>query len=362
MKFFKSNVFIIILSIFFSLVLVETFFYIKNKNIKNYLNLFSPLKRFMLFEEGEVFKNVDNFFKYTSNKNILNKTFYKIEKNWLEEYSYKITTNNFGLVQSNDIFNDRSSILLLGDSFVEGQGATPWVNNFGGEYKKYQIINGGITGTGPQQFELIEKHISRNFKINKVLFFYIGDDLRRNIFNISKDSLDCLNDYTSCGGSENFYGFPLSSEDPKKFLNFLHNYRVNLKKNTPFIKKIKKNLKTKFSNLYIIKMPLNYIRHKFYITKNEYMQRNLNSIKNLHEKYKNNIFFIQLTNKNEILYGKEYDTFYAEKYIKKISKNHFLCNFDENINFFHKIDMHPNEDGYKDLYQCVLKILDKNLQ
>ena len=160
----------------------------------------------------------------------------------------------------------------------------------------------------------------------------------------------------SCQGDESFYGFPLSNKDPKTFLNFLHDYRINLNKKISFLEKNKKKFKKKFNNLYIVKIPKNYIKQKFYVTKNVYIKRNLNSIKELHEKYGNNIYFIQLTNKNEILFGKEYDTFYTEKYIKGITKNHFDCNFDKNINFFHKIDMHPNQKGYENLYKCVFEI------
>ena len=33
---------------------------------------------------------------------------------------------------------------------------------------------------------------------------------------------------------------------------------------------------------------------------------------------------------------------------------------DNNINYFYKIDMHPNKDGYNNLYQCVVRILNNN--
>ena len=113
----------------------------------------------------------------------------------------------------NDIIKNTPSILFLGDSFVEGQGSDAWINKFNGFYKNYQVINGGIMGTGPQQFELLEDHISKNFKIEKLVFFYIGDDLRRNIFNIEKKTLTCLKNHLSCDGTENFYGFPLRNEN-----------------------------------------------------------------------------------------------------------------------------------------------------
>ena len=83
-------------------------------------------------------------------------------------------------------------------------------------------------GTGPQQFELLENHISKEYNVKKVIFFYIGDDLRRNIFNISKKSLSCLENHKNCKGNENFYGFPFKKKAPEKFLNDIYNYRLTM--------------------------------------------------------------------------------------------------------------------------------------
>jgi|TARA_B100001093_G_scaffold405636_1_gene393931 hypothetical protein len=360
MKLIKSNIGILLISIILSLTVIEFFFIFKNKDLMNNIKKFNPHDRFMLFEQGDVFKNVESFFKYHSNKNILSKTFYKDDNEWIEEYSYEISTNNFGLVQKNNLIENKKSILLLGDSFVEGQGANSWVNNFDGFYKDYQIINGGIIGTGPQQFELIENHISKNFIIQKVVFFYIGDDIRRNIFNMPEKTLDCLKDYKKCTGNENFYGYPLRENDPTEFLKFLNKYRNYQEDKLPFYDKVKINLKKKITDLYIIKIPINVLRQRFYKSDNEYIKRNFDSINNLFLKYKNDIIFVQLKSKNEVIFGKEFDTFYAENFIKKKTKNHFSCDFNNNINFFHKEDMHPNKDGYNNLYQCVTKILNNN--
>ena len=53
----------------------------------------------MLFEEGEVFQNIEKIGKYYPNKRILSETYYKVDGEFLKEYSYEITTNNFGLVR-----------------------------------------------------------------------------------------------------------------------------------------------------------------------------------------------------------------------------------------------------------------------
>ena len=66
--------------------------------------------------------------------------YYK-ENEFLKIWDYEFSTNNFGLVQKSDIYSDKDSILFLGDSFTEGQGATPWIDNFEGIISSYQVIN-----------------------------------------------------------------------------------------------------------------------------------------------------------------------------------------------------------------------------
>ena len=152
----KINFFLAISSFLVGIILIEFFFILKYSNITKEYKLSLNDKRFMLFSEGNVFSNIDKIFKYYPNQKIISKTFYKIDNTWKKEYEYEIVTNNFGLVQKDDIKTNSPSILFLGDSFVEGQGSYSWVNKFNGKFENYQIINGGIIGTGPQQFELLE--------------------------------------------------------------------------------------------------------------------------------------------------------------------------------------------------------------
>jgi len=89
----KKNILTIIFSTLFTLILLEIIFqFIIYKNFKEYL----WKERYSLFEEGEIFQNVDNFFKFFPNKEVLSETYYRINNKFIKEYSYKITTNNFG--------------------------------------------------------------------------------------------------------------------------------------------------------------------------------------------------------------------------------------------------------------------------
>lgn len=356
----KKSFLLILFSTFFTLIVLELIFQYQDLKYKKYKKL-PAFNRYMIFEEGDVFQTFDNFFKYSPNKKIKSEVFYKIDDKFIKEYSYKIITNNFGLVQNNDLKTSKKSILFLGDSFTEGQGAEAWVNYFNGFYGDYQIINGGILGTGPQQFKSLEEHISNTYNISKIFIFYLGGDFRRSPYNIGKNTNKCLKDHKKCIGNENFYGFPISKQNPRKFLNKLENYRKNYSKTNIDFKKLRRGIKKFFSELYIVKIPINFLKNKFYSSKNTKIHKNFLAINDLIRKYQSNIFFVQLTERNAILYGKEYETIYVEKFIKSKTKNHFTCNFENDLSNFYTYDGHPNNKGYKSLYSCVLNIIKSNI-
>lgn len=353
----KKNFLLLLGSIFLSLLFVEIFFSVFYSQ-KNITKLYER-KKFNLYEQGKVFKNEDDFFKYHSNKKILTKAFYEINQNYIEEYSYYIETNNFGLVQVNDIQETIPSILFLGDSFAEGQGGKAWINKFGGKYKDLQTINGGIFGTGPQQFHLMEKHISKKYNIIKVVVLYIGDDFRRNVWNMPSKTFVCLNNQTKCIGDEAFYGYEFGDGKEKIFLKKISKYRKKSQKMSKSFKKFKRNTMNFILDLNIVYYPKNTLKKFFYTSNDAAIKKNTDSLNSLNKKYEDNIIFIQLFTKDEILYGKSYETFHAERYLKTITENHFVCDFEKNINFFYKYDRHPNNLGYDYLFNCVREILNK---
>lgn len=356
----KKNFLLMLFSIFLTLVCLEIIFQFKDSKNKKYKKL-PAIKRYMIFEEGDVFQPYDKFFKYHKNRKIRSEVFYKIDDKFIKEYSYDIITNNFGLVQKNDLDKSKKSILFLGDSFTEGQGAEAWVNYFNGSFRDFQIINGGILGTGPQQFKILEEHISKNYNVSKVFLFYLGGDFRRSPYNISEKTIICLKSHKNCVGDENFYGFPIKNVDPDQFLRKLENYRnIQNKKNFNF-KTFRRNIKKIFSEFYVIKIPINFLKNNFYNSKNIKISKNFLSIEKLIEKYNSNIFFIQLLERNAILYGKEYESIYVEEFIKSKTKNHFTCNFDNNLSNFYTYDGHPNKNGYESLYKCVSNIMELNI-
>lgn len=170
-------------------------------------------ERVMLFSEGENFRNVEDFFTYHPYQTILSETFYAdpstshIER----EYIYTINTNNAGLVQKNDLIKRRPSIFILGDSYTEGQGASPWFYDFEQSWKNkdWQLINGGILGTGIKQFSRLLAHVEKEYDINelRVVLVFISNDFFRPQWSFSDQQIACLKASESCVGEEGYYGF-----------------------------------------------------------------------------------------------------------------------------------------------------------
>ena len=352
----KKNFLLFLISILSSLIIVE--FVLENIYYKKNLE-YNYKNRFILFEQGNVFRNINNnLFTYHPQKKIRTSLFY-YDKEFQKVYDYTVNSNNYGLLQKNDIKKNKSSILFLGDSFTEGQGYGSWIDNFNGDYKSYQIINGGILGTGPQQFLSLEEYISRDVEINHVFFLYLGDDFRRSTYIHSEQQLSCLKNYQLCDGTEAFLGYPLSKKEPISFLNKMKIMRSDSKLEKLF-KKTRRSIKNWFKDLYVFNIPFEYIKNKFYKSKNTKILNNFLAVDKLISKYQDNITFINLKQKQEIFYKKDsYETIYVKDFINKRTNKHFVCDFENSLDYFHTFDGHPNKKGYEYLYNCVFQILDK---
>jgi hypothetical protein len=171
-------------------------------------------RRLMFFSEGQVFQNKDwGGFVYQANARIHSKTLYIIDEQPREpalEYEYDIVTNSLGLVQLNDV-DSRPAIIFLGDSYTEGQGAPPWFYRLENRWRTnspYQLINGGIIGTGFEAWERLYEDVSSTTKIAKAVVIFISADWWREVWQFSDSALQCLRNSSACKGSDSFLALP----------------------------------------------------------------------------------------------------------------------------------------------------------
>ncbi len=188
--------------------------------------LFSPLtgnsqtkamqRVVFLDSNGSIFINHQDIFTYAPNVEMRNLTGFFSVNDFNIEYDYKFRTNNLGLVQDADVRPEQESVLLLGDSFTEGQGAEPWFRLVSEEIDKlgYQGINGGIRGTGFEQWLMLERYLAaKNVRIRKLVVLFISDDYQRPVWNFTPAQLRCLSAMALCRLEESYlYRLPPREE------------------------------------------------------------------------------------------------------------------------------------------------------
>ena len=173
-------------------------------------------RRLIFYSEGTVFEDKGwGGFLYRPNARIHTEMYYitsLLPVAITKEYDYDIETNSDGLVQLRDISATRPSILFLGDSFTEGQGARPWFYTLERHWSdaRYQVINGGILATGVESWEQLYRSLAAKAKVQKVVIIFISEDWIRPLFQFPPQMLDCLEHAARCTGHELFH--PLSGD------------------------------------------------------------------------------------------------------------------------------------------------------
>jgi len=171
--------------------------------------------RLLFFSQGDVVKNTPwGGYTYGPNRTIRSQLYVVTDPNGrrlVKVYDYMLKTNSYGMVQLHDPIQDKPAILLLGDSFTEGQGAAPWFYETETRWPsdgRYQILNGGVFGTGFGQWAPYYRNLSSALKISKVVIIFISDDWIRPLYQLPPFMLECLKSSRNCTGSELLYGIP----------------------------------------------------------------------------------------------------------------------------------------------------------
>jgi hypothetical protein len=352
---FIKNIPIAIVSIFIGLVLFEMVAgLIIGKEISNDQD---RSRRYMLFGTSDntpAFRNQGRIFTYTPNINVRSTTYYEDGPGLHKEYDYEFKTNNLGLVQKLNINLDQPSTLVLGDSFTEGQGATPWFYDLESKNSKpIQLINGGILGTGFAQWKILnDQLVESGIRINKVAVPFISDDYQRVIWNFPDRVLNCLGDIKSCKGDEGYY--PNPQKDNEAFVTQLRQFRDAEYAHKKTVKE-KHFFRQYFPGLHFI---WGYIKNEY---KLRYANRNLPAIEALIKQYGSNIIFIHIPTKEELERGNTPNSLGQAAREKIITSGGSLvdgfntCGLESKDYFIN--DSHPNSEGYKKIAVCVDKVI-----
>jgi len=343
------KIIIICLSVCIAFISVEFSYQIlKESNNTNDL-----VKRSMLFQSGDNFQNYKDFFKYYPNTSIRSLTLYSKAKptktsDLIIEYDYDVSTNNAGLVMQNDLKDAEDVIYIIGDSFTEGVGASPWFYNMeeSSDIVNVKLVNLAILGTGPAQWNSLKNHITHKFNLNVKgsVINIIPQDMLRKKWIMSKNELECLRT-SACNYAGGFQGF-----DFEAGLDINHIKSLTLA-NLIYQENKIRSFKDFVKQSHVIVDIYSYIRH--YIKSPSYIRNNENALLNLKQSSQNKIFVNLVSQK--LINSRNYNSYPVVKnLVGFLEDNEFNFKWcDIPSDGFFKIDSHPNEKGYLALQRCT---------
>ena len=308
------------------------------------------IDRTMLYEFGNNFKNYKDFFTYYPNTSIRSLTLYSKAKptnlsDLVIEYDYVINTNNAGLVMQKDLKSKEEVIYVIGDSFTEGQGASPWfykLEEFN-DNANVKLVNLGILGTGPIQWKNLENYITQQFKlvVKGSIINIIPSDMERSTWIFKEHELKCLRT-SVCNYTSGFQGFNFKISND--------NNKIKMLVLTNLINRPANNFKDFVKHSYVINEIVQYIKK---INKSPYIEANEEALLALKHVAKNNVFVNVVAQKS--INSRNFSNYpLTKKLIEFLENNKFNFKWcDIPLEGFHKYDSHPNEKGYITLQKCT---------
>ena len=177
------NILVAITAFLISLIFVEVIlrvFFIKDIEPVHYLFITKP-----------ALQDQEKIFGFKENADIREVAVHWNGKEFEIIYDTSFSTNNIGLVQKNSFDPKKEAIVLVGDSFTQGEGALPWFYKLEENWQnsRYQLINLGIMGTGIEQWKYILSWFSELGNIKHIFICFITDDWNRRRC-VIRDNLD----------------------------------------------------------------------------------------------------------------------------------------------------------------------------
>jgi len=123
------------------------------------------------------------------------------------EYDCTFHSDKLGFV-SNKRPYEETSILLLGDSFAQGDGGCAWIPRLDPPIRM-QIYSTAVMGLGVMHWRHIVAELEKLKIPHKILIVFITDDFFRTDWIYDRRQIDCINEQGDCTG---LYWFPISGD------------------------------------------------------------------------------------------------------------------------------------------------------
>lgn len=314
--------------------------------------------RYLFYSPNAVRDLVDGLWTYNPNTEIRSIASYSLPPKgaWIE-YDCKFKTNKFGLINTNYTNQDEVDLLVLGDSFTEGQGGCPWLteesiskdNSLRGKV----ILNGGLMGTGVLAFEKLTDWLESQIKIKNIIVIAISNDFKRKLppENFWSKDQKCLNNY-ECDNTNYWWGLiPDASKE-------------EILQKTAIRSKLRNNPDSWGDSLEYFSMTYRSVSalKKIFSSKMDSPEKNTNNTEyedslkaliRLRSKYPEmKLLLVEQRDEVGILGRENLDTKAVLEMLSFHKIAYDLCSL--GIGDYMPIDGHPNPDGYKKLRNCLL--------
>ena len=145
----------------------------------------------VVFYSDAPFENKTGFFNFAPNKIVRELAYYPDGNGRMTvEYDCQFASDTLGFL-SNAVAYEQSDIVLLGDSFAQGQGGCQWLPNLPANLKS-RIYSTAVQGNGFEHWENILKFLTPLRVPKKILVLFLTDDFYRQTGVIEREQMECL--------------------------------------------------------------------------------------------------------------------------------------------------------------------------
>lgn len=145
----------------------------------------------------------EGFYNFKTDSTIREMAYYPASTSKLtQEYDCSYQSDSLGFLD-NKIAYEQAGTLVLGDSFLQGQGGCAWVTALPDTIRDHTYFAGAL-GYGVHQWDAVLGFLEARKKVQKLVVIFIGEDFFRSKTLIPQFQFDCLSETISCGRGHKF--------------------------------------------------------------------------------------------------------------------------------------------------------------
>ena len=282
-------------------------------------------------------QNKDGYFNFHPNTTIHIISYYPDSSgNPTPEYNCSYRSDDLGFI-SNIRNYQEANILILGDSFTQGDGGCEWIPRLDPDVRS-QVYSTGVMGLGVLHWNNIISDLAQLKQPKRILLIFITDDFFRTDWVYSRRQIECVDDHGNCQGA---YWYPIAGD-----LGAIATKRVTERYQIPGImNSLKYHLIATYS-LYRILTSKSPDEDRVFI-------RSMDVVSKLAKKYDIKLLWVNERADSKRTSPRAQAIARRLRDLKEVST--VQCNIPTN-NFLPR-DPHPNAAGYDVLKDCVERLV-----